>query len=344
MASCLQSASATPVEASEEDYTLGGFSVNVSAVFQEATLNAITLLVGVFPEVVLNKAMPSILESLDNAVVKNVTLVDIAVWKGEEGVAVCDSQGKLKVAAVVEEDDERPKTAEEKWERELKKELQAKKGASATSAAKAPAKAAGKPVSAKAAAAAKAEKGAEKLQLEKERANRERVEAIRLRVLGTLQVLESILNGVVVSLDEDAREAFEMWMSRSIEADESCRKRECRCETWKERQEGTLPTDFESNWRSYLEGYGNGLGCCHIAFDGRRDFSSRDFRGSLQKRPFSCFDEAADGRQGRLRCIESLVTRSLRVHLPTDLLSAIAYWTHSKHQRKNPDGAHHFRV
>ncbi|KAI8828909.1 armadillo-type protein [Chytriomyces cf. hyalinus JEL632] len=218
MASCLQSASATPVDASEEDYTLGGFSVNVSAGFQEATLNAITLLVGVFPEVVLNKAMPSILESLDNAVVKNVTLVDIAVWKGEEGVAVCDSQGKLKVAAVAEEDDERPKTAEEKWERELKKELQAKKGASATSTAKAPAKAAGKPVSAKAAAAANAEKGAEKLRLEKERANRERVEAIRLGVLGALQVLESILNGVVVCLDEDAREAFEMWMSRSIEA------------------------------------------------------------------------------------------------------------------------------
>ncbi|KAI8829232.1 hypothetical protein BJ741DRAFT_394694 [Chytriomyces cf. hyalinus JEL632] len=224
---------------------------------------------------------------------------------------------------MVEKDDERPRTAEEKWERELKK------GASATSAAKAPAKAAGKPVSAKAAAAAKAEKGAEKLQLEKERANRERVEAIRLRVLGTLQVLESILNGVVVSLDEDAREAFEMWMSRSIEADESCRKRECRCETWKERQEGTLPTDFESNWRSYLEGCGNGLGCCHIAFDGRGDFSSRDFRGSLQKRPFSCFDEAADGRQGRLRCIFPLIyylllrigrTRNIKEKIRTELI------------------------
>ncbi|KAJ3234763.1 translational activator of GCN4 [Chytriomyces hyalinus] len=218
MASSLQSATVTPTDAIEEDYTLGGFSVNVSAGFQEATLNAITLLVGVFPEVVLNKAMPSILESLDNAVVKNVTLVDIAIWKGEEGVAVCDSQGKLKVAPVVEEDDERPKTAEEKWERELKKELQAKKGASAASTAKAPPKSAGKPVSAKAAAAAKAEKEAEKLQLEKESANRKRVEAIRLRVLGALQVLESILNGVVVSLDEDARETFEMWMSRSIEA------------------------------------------------------------------------------------------------------------------------------
>ncbi|KAI8822725.1 armadillo-type protein [Chytriomyces cf. hyalinus JEL632] len=67
----------SPVEASEEDYTLGGFSVNVSAGFQEAALNAIILLVGVFPEVVLNKAMPSILESLDNGVVKNVTLLII---------------------------------------------------------------------------------------------------------------------------------------------------------------------------------------------------------------------------------------------------------------------------
>ncbi|KAI8616178.1 armadillo-type protein [Chytriomyces sp. MP71] len=189
----------------EKDVTLGGFSPAIPKGFQDATLCAITLLVGVYPEVVMTAAMPAILESLDNALVKNVSLLDVEVWQGKEGVAVCDTNGKLKVVAI-QEDEDRPRTAEEKWERELKKELQAKKGAAATSA---------KPNAA--AAAAKAEKEAERLQLEKESANRKRVEAIRLRVSAALSVLEAILNGVAVSLDEDAREAFEMWMSRTIE-------------------------------------------------------------------------------------------------------------------------------
>ncbi|KAI8827337.1 armadillo-type protein [Chytriomyces cf. hyalinus JEL632] len=225
----------------------------------EAALIAITLLVGVFPEVVLNKAMPSILESLDNAVVKNITLVDIAVWKGEEGIAVCNPQGKLKVAAVVEEDDEWPKTAEEKWERELKKELQ--------------------------------------LQLQKHR--QRQLENLFLQKLPPQPKLKKELKNC-------------SWRKKGQTVNRS-KRFDCGC--WRV---------VEMGWDvATLRLMGVEISPVGISEDPFRPLRVR-----------SCFDEAADGRQGRLRCIESLVTRSLLVHLPIDLLSAITHWTYSKHQRK----------
>ncbi|KAI9344272.1 armadillo-type protein [Obelidium mucronatum] len=219
------------VHDSQQDPTLGGFHAHFPVGFKQSTLNAIQLLVGIYPDLVMNACMPVVLGSLDNKLVESVSLVDVAVWQGVEGVAVCDLFGKLKVVkdgnGDDDQDDLRGKTAEEKWEIQLKKELQAKKGASAGAAAK-PAAAAGKgataagdkgkPLNAKAAAAAKAEKEAEKLQLEKESVNRKRVQKIRDQVSTALDILEAILKGVAGSLDDEAREAFEMWMARCIEA------------------------------------------------------------------------------------------------------------------------------
>ncbi|KAJ3059769.1 hypothetical protein HDU99_006219, partial [Rhizoclosmatium hyalinum] len=203
------------------DPTLGGFQLRADeGGFQKATLNAVTLLVGISANVVMSACMPGVIASLDNSVVSGVGLVDVEVWKGVEGVAVCDVYGKLKVVKVEEEEDLRGKTEEEKWEIQLKKELQAKKGATAAPAAAAKGKAPekGKPVNAKAAAAAKAEKEAERVQLEKESATRKRVQAIYERVSTALDILQAVLEGVASALDEEAREAFEMWMARCMES------------------------------------------------------------------------------------------------------------------------------
>ncbi|KAJ3137204.1 translational activator of GCN4 [Physocladia obscura] len=206
-----------------DDATLGGFGTNISPGFVQATKNAIALLVGVTPEVVMTAAMPQVLATLDNSMVESVSVLDVEIWKGVEGVAVCDNNGRLKVVPSEKEEDDKRLTAEEKWERDLKRELLAKKGSTTTTTPKSAAGgkasvAAGKPLNAKAVAAAKAEKEAERLQLDKEASNRKRVEAIKIQVLVGLNVLEAVLNGVVATLDLQAREAFEMWMSRTIEA------------------------------------------------------------------------------------------------------------------------------
>ncbi|KAJ3285913.1 translational activator of GCN4, partial [Blyttiomyces sp. JEL0837] len=199
-----------------DDFTLGGLGVLSPEHCRSATLSAISLFTDVSPETTLSALLPKVIESLGNKLVDDLTPVDIEIWKGEEGVLVVD--GKKKSAGVV---DDRPKNADEKWERELRKELEAKKGAAAVSAAKsagASKPAAGKPTTAKAAAAAKAEKEAERAQIERESAIRKRVSEIRVRILAALDALEAVVKGVNLSVSDEGREVFEEWISRLNDA------------------------------------------------------------------------------------------------------------------------------
>jgi hypothetical protein len=197
-----------------EDPTLGGLAKSIPEGFKKATLSALTLFTSVSPEPVMAVLLPKVFEALDTKMVEGITAQDVEIWKGEEGVLVIDPLGRKKVT----EEDDRPKTAEEKWERELRKELQAKKGAAAAPAKSAASKPAGKPANAKAAAQAKAEKEAEKAQLEKESAIRKRVSDIQAKVVAGLDALESVITGVVTSLDEEAKEVFELWTDKVVQA------------------------------------------------------------------------------------------------------------------------------
>ncbi|KAJ3405592.1 translational activator of GCN4, partial [Chytridiales sp. JEL 0842] len=197
-----------------EDATLGGLGKGVPESFRRATLSALTLFTSVAPEAVMACLLPKVFDALDDKLVEGISAQDVEIWKGEEGVLVIDPLNRKKN----NDDDDRPRTAEEKWERELRKEIQAKKGASAIQPKPAASKPAGKPANAKAAAQAKAEKEAERVQLEKESEIRKHVSEIQAKVLAGLEALESVISGVVNSLDDEAKEVFELWSNKVVRA------------------------------------------------------------------------------------------------------------------------------
>lgn len=192
------------VSADNADLSHGGLSDSIPIDFRNATLAAITLFTEVATQTVLPTVIPWCLGALQNAEVNSSTHTDVAVWATPEGTLHFDPTVK-KVTGKV---DDRPKTAEEKWERELRKELDAKRGAKATTAGK-------------------GSKGGEKLtkaemelkiaQTEKEAQIRKRVQALRSGVINSLDVLDAILNGIRRSVGDESRESFGLWIGKVID-------------------------------------------------------------------------------------------------------------------------------
>ncbi|KAI9338101.1 armadillo-type protein [Zopfochytrium polystomum] len=199
---------------SHADMTLGGLTPPSSGdpdadpqSWRTATLAALSLFTAVSPSTTLSSVLPVVLTGLDSKWVADVSVEDIEIFHGEEGVLVGSVLSKSKGAV-----DDRPRTAEEKWDQELRKELEAKKGKSGSSAASGKGSA-GAAKGGKAAAVSKAEKEAERALLEAESATRRRVRAIRAKVKSALDALEAVVNGVANSLGDEARNALEEWMA-----------------------------------------------------------------------------------------------------------------------------------
>ncbi|KAI9203244.1 armadillo-type protein [Polychytrium aggregatum] len=191
------------------DLTEGGLGTDVSVQFRKATLSAISLFTAAAPAAVLPALLPHTLGLLDNETIRKFSAVDVEIWKTPEGQLYVDPL-KRSGSGVV---DDRPRNADEKWERELRKELDAKKKASTTKPAQVGAK--GKASDPK---QAKLEREIQQAQLEKEAAIRAEVGAASWKINRAIDVLESILCGVVESVGEEAREVFENWLPSVLSA------------------------------------------------------------------------------------------------------------------------------
>ncbi|KAI8916484.1 armadillo-type protein [Powellomyces hirtus] len=184
------------IEGQGEDVSEGGTKDSVAESFRQATLATVALFTDIATEGVISEALPWCLKAMDNEAVQNLKPSDVDIWATPAGTLFFDPAAK-KGGNV----NDRPKTAEEKWELELKKELQ-KKGKAASG--KADVK------------LTKAEKDAQQQQLAKEAEIRVKVDGLRQQLLVGLNVLQAIVDGVRRSVGEDAREAFGYWVGRIV--------------------------------------------------------------------------------------------------------------------------------
>ncbi|KAJ3049894.1 translational activator of GCN4 [Rhizophlyctis rosea] len=194
------------IEGSGEDVSDGGIAVSVPAEFRKATLSAITLFTEVATDVVLPIVLPWSLSTLQSDEAKALTPIDVAVFNTPEGELHNDPTVKKGAGRV----DDRPKTAEEKWERELKKELEAKQKAAGAKGGKGP--------QGKGEKLTKAEIEARQAQVVKEAEIRKRVAGVRERLLNALDGFDAVVKGIRRSVGEDAQESFGDWMGKVVEA------------------------------------------------------------------------------------------------------------------------------
>ncbi|KAI8808576.1 armadillo-type protein [Cladochytrium replicatum] len=191
------------------------WSVEVPASFVRATLSAIELFTDVHCEAIVPALLPWALGILeDGSLAAGLTVTDVAIWKTPEGVLYNDPT-KKKTAVV-----QAARTADEKWEMELRKELEAKRGISAAQAkrpAATPAKGAGKAGG----AASKQEKDQQaerQRELEKETAVRNRVEKVFVQLSSAMRALQSVVLGIAESVGEEDRSVIaDGWMVRIVE-------------------------------------------------------------------------------------------------------------------------------
>ncbi|KAJ3022842.1 translational activator of GCN4 [Thoreauomyces humboldtii] len=185
------------VDGSGEDVSEGGTSATTPETFRLATYAAITLFTDVATEGVAAEALPWALQAMDNEEVHKLTATDVSIWSTPEGTLFFDPAAKKSKSS----SEDRAKTAEEQWERDLKKEL-LKKGKAAS--AKPDVK------------LTKAERDAQQQQLIKETAIRAKVNQLREPLIVGLEVLGAVINGVRRSVGDEAREAFQNWVGRIV--------------------------------------------------------------------------------------------------------------------------------
>ncbi|KAJ3090385.1 translational activator of GCN4 [Quaeritorhiza haematococci] len=204
------------------DATSGGLlSESIPKHFRDATLAAVALLTSVAPAAVVSNLMPWVLNYLQDDIVRDITATDIEVWKTPEGVLHTDPTRRTGIGKV----DDRPRTADEKWERELKKEIEAKKAAASRKtggASSAAGRKGGKPGGAGGAAAvsqAKAEKEAQQQQLEKEAEIRRRVHQVHFSIVQALNALDAMVHGSLSAAefgDDAGVEELGCWVNRVV--------------------------------------------------------------------------------------------------------------------------------
>ncbi|KAI8994402.1 armadillo-type protein [Gaertneriomyces semiglobifer] len=173
----------------------GSLAETTAASMRKATLNAITLFTKVETSAMMRVVVPWAAGEVDNTLVRNVSAMDVEVWKMPEGQLYFDPTQKKK------NDERQARSAEEKWERELRKELE-KKGKT------------GAKTGAKDKVLSKAEKEAQQEQLKKEQAIRAGVHAVRLRVLNGLDVLDATLSGLRAAFGGEA--VLQLWLEPMI--------------------------------------------------------------------------------------------------------------------------------
>lgn len=183
-----------------EDVSKGGVGENIPAAMRCATLRTLTLFTEVAAETIVNAAVPFTLQALENEEVLHLTPVDIEIWHTPEGTLCFDPTSKKGSGKRMEA---QPKTAEEKWERDLRKELEAKRGkgvATTTGDAK----------------LSKADRELRQQQLDKEKQIRQKVETIRCKMITGMDVLNAVIDGVQRSVGKEASLAFGRWMSKIV--------------------------------------------------------------------------------------------------------------------------------
>ncbi|KAI9103109.1 armadillo-type protein [Phlyctochytrium arcticum] len=165
-----------------------------------ATLNALILFTEVETDAVTQTALPWAIKNLNSLEARQLSVTDVAIWATPEGTLYNDPTVKKGAGRV----DDRPKTAEEKWERDLKNELQ-KKGKLAGAGSK------NEKLS-------KADRELQQQQLEKENSIRKSVSDVRQTVFQALAVIDAVIQGVTRSVGDNARESFEEWVDPLVEA------------------------------------------------------------------------------------------------------------------------------
>ncbi|KAI8814624.1 armadillo-type protein [Cladochytrium replicatum] len=192
------------------------WSDEVPASFLRATLSAIELFTDVHCEAIVPALLPWALGILeDGSLAAGLTATDVAIWKTPEGVLYNDPTKKK--PAVVQE----ARTADEKWEMELRKELEAKRGASAAQAkrpAATPAKGPGKGSSGAATKHEKDQQAERQRELEKEAVVRSRVQKVVVQLSSSMRALQSVVLGIAESVGEEDRSVIaDGWMVRIVE-------------------------------------------------------------------------------------------------------------------------------
>ncbi|KAJ3153392.1 translational activator of GCN4 [Geranomyces michiganensis] len=183
-----------------EDVSEGGTSAALAESFRRATLATITLFTDVATEVLIAEALPWCLKAMTNEKLLTLNAIDVEIWATPAGTLFLDPAAKKTNGKV----DERPKTADEKWERELKKELQKKGKAGPGGKGAADVK------------LSKAEREAQQAQLAKEADIRAKVDVLRQQLLVGLNVLQAVVDGVRRSVGDEAHEAFGEWVGRVV--------------------------------------------------------------------------------------------------------------------------------
>ncbi|KAI8841708.1 armadillo-type protein [Chytridium lagenaria] len=138
------------------------------------------------PTIVMRSVMERVIEGIRGG--EGVTAKEVEIWRGQEGVLVIDVVGK------------KGRVVKDEVRISVKQAAAEKKNGAG-----------------KANAAAKAEKEMERVQLEKESEIRRRVNEIRDGVLGWIDVLEAVVEGVSRAIGDEPREAMEMWIGRVVE-------------------------------------------------------------------------------------------------------------------------------
>lgn len=165
-----------------------------ASLFRDATLAAVSLFTDIQPALLCSSVIPWCLDRLSINTLGSLSLEDIRTWMVPEGELFFDPVTQFQKKR---DSSHQPKTADEKWEMELRKELKSKGGAKSNKDVK----------------LSKADKDLVTLQMAKETAIRKTVTSVRHDIITAIDLFDAVLRGVNKSIAAEALESFEVHLA-----------------------------------------------------------------------------------------------------------------------------------
>ncbi|KAK5667273.1 translational activator of GCN4 [Batrachochytrium dendrobatidis] len=193
------------LESTHEDSTIGGIATTFPTAIRTATMTCMRLMTEVAADIVLPIALPYSLNILSDESLDSVTSTDVLIHATPSNQLFDDPIAKRQASAKNKANTGGHGSAEDKWERELKKEIEAKRVQSTYVS----------PLSNPKLSKADRELCIQQFALEA--GIRAHVDAVLINVTSALDVLEAALEGIEMSIGDEAREAFGRWTFKVLQ-------------------------------------------------------------------------------------------------------------------------------
>ncbi|KAH6560638.1 hypothetical protein BASA62_010347 [Batrachochytrium salamandrivorans] len=197
------------LHSSHIDQTIGGISPSFPPMIRKATIASIRLMAEVAADVILPIVLPYSISILSDSDLDAITRTDMLIHATPASQLFDDPVSKRQAIANDRQNASGRNTAEDKWERELKKEIEAKRGKTHDAVT-------GQSISSASSLLhnsklSKADRELCAQQFTFEADIRARVETLLGRVTSVLDVLEATLDGIQHSLSDESYHAFGNW-------------------------------------------------------------------------------------------------------------------------------------